>query len=153
MQFRKTLLLSAVMMLSLSVFGQEVEPRLEQRLGKSKIMEIYNYRYSYYHFLTYELDHGFQVLSKKEISKDLKKSANDISVIKTGTNGNQFDILLLESKKQDFLAFDVNRKLDEDVVFKLDDGRYLVIFSKKKIARMYKDIHGEGKRTKPSKKK
>ena len=61
-------------------------------------------------------------------------------------------LILLESKKQDFLSFDVNRQLDRDVVYKLEDGRYLVVFSKKKIAQLYKEKFGEGKRLKPSKK-
>lgn len=152
MQLGKTLLLSAVMLFTISVFGQDIEPRLEQRFGKSKIMEIYNYQYSYYHFLTYEIDYGYEILSKKDISKDMKKSALDISAVKLGTNGAQFDVALLESKKQDFLAFEVNRELDQDVVYKLEDGRYLVVLSKKNIAKKYKEIFGEGKRTKPSKK-
>lgn len=139
-------------MLSALAYTQDVEPRLEQRMGQSKIMEIYNYRYSYYHFLTFEIDNGYQILSKKEISKDLKKDSKNIADVKSGTNGDQFDITLLESKKQDFLSFDVNRQLDRDVVYKLEDGRYLVVFSKKKIAQLYKEKFGEGKRLKPSKK-
>jgi hypothetical protein len=152
MKVIKTLILLAVLSISSFSSAQDLEPRLLNRMGSNEIEKIYLYRYDYYHFLMFELDNGYTIKTKKELSKDQVKKAKSIDEVNSLTGGQPLTMDAVKMEIFDFLSYSFEREMDDDVIYKLEKDSYVIVYSKQNLAAMYKSKFGTQKRTTPVKK-
>jgi hypothetical protein len=148
----KTLTLLALLAISTVSIGQDVESRLVDRIGEDKIEKIYSFRYDYYHFLVYEIDAGYVLKSKAELSKDQRSAAKSVEGVVSTKDNTPFTQELINNEKFDFLTFSFERDMKNDLIYKLSNDQYMIIYSKQNIAKMYKATFGSEKRKAPAKK-
>jgi len=96
-----------------------IDVRLKYNFGE-RITNIHENQKTYYDFLVWELNYGFEIV---EINKFENTQFLKIDDIET-KSGQKFNSNLLENKKQfNFLAFNFVRQKNEPVFYDLEDGR------------------------------
>lgn len=152
MNIRKTITLLALLAISTVSFSQKLESRLIDRMGEKNIEKIHSFRYDYYHFLIYELNAGYELKSKTELTKEQRIAAENIDGIKSIKENTPLSEDIVKNDGFDFLSYTFQRDMNNDKVYKLSNDSYILIYSKQNISAMYKAKYGTQKRTTPSKK-
>lgn len=103
----KKLVILTGFLISLSVsFSQEIDSRILKNKGK-EAEKIYQYNKNSYNYLLFELDHSYEVVPKKSLSKeqrnlikkDVHLTASDVATIGT-SNFNFYDLGIKLSKSE-----------------------------------------------------
>ena len=115
----KKLVILAGFLLSVSVsFSQEIDSRILKNKGK-EAEKMYEYNKNSYNYLLFELDHSYEIVSKKSLSKEqrnaLKKDIHltEAAIANMGTpNFNFYDLgIKLSKSERQYVQIDKERVL------------------------------------------
>lgn len=139
MKMKKVALMLFLVFSATALYAQKLDQDLLNRFGESELTKIYNGRYEYYHYLMFEKTNGFEKIDKKALSKEQKKSAQEL------------DITLAQLQAGEVYFFtQVNQELAKENYYRLSDGNYIIVFSKREMSKKYYAKYGHVKPSKPN---
>ncbi len=115
----KKLIILAGFLISVSVsFSQTIDSRILKNKGK-EAEKMYEYNKNSYNYLLFELDHSYEIVSKKTLSKEQRNAIRkdihltDSDIINIGTpNFNFYDLgIKLSKSERQYVQVDKERVL------------------------------------------
>jgi len=135
---KKTFLILTLVITNL-IFSQsktDFDPRIVENKGE-QVTHIYQNQQDYYQFLLFELDNGYQVVSKNTLAKEQRKELKSIKGIQS-KSGEKFTVNQLENPATfNFMKYNFIREKDNHTYYDLNNGNVLVIFSQMHIKREF----------------
>jgi len=109
-----------------TVSAQGIDPRVRQNYGE-KGLSAYKYNTFSYNYMVFELDNGYQVVQKSDLSKDEKKQ-----ILNTLTWTPE-QIASLGTQEFNFVAMGLKLQSATKQYFTIDENRVLVLLPIREI--------------------
>ncbi len=122
--------LSVMLLLSTATFttisAQDIDPRVRLNYGE-KGLSAYKYNTFSYNYMVFELDNGYKVVQKSDLSKDEKK------LIQNTLAWTPEQISSLGTTEFNFVAMGLKLQSAEKQYFKIDEDRVLMLLPIREI--------------------
>lgn len=129
-RFFLTTLLSCF--LTIFTFGQEIDPRLLSNKGQLA-ESAYKFNKNAYNYMLFELDHGYQVVEKKSLSKQERQLIRKLPE----NNSSATQLNLLGTTNFNFVALGIALKSQEKQFFLLGENNVLVLLPIAEITQLF----------------
>jgi hypothetical protein len=118
--------------LSTSVFSQEIDERLVKNKGE-QAQSAFKYNTNAYNYMLFELDFGYQVVSKKELTKDERKLVQTLPDL----TGITEQIAVIGTDKFNYSTLGVSLKSKEKQYFQLPNNKILILLPIAEITQLF----------------
>ncbi|WP_343747225.1 hypothetical protein [Fluviicola sp.] len=127
----KTVLILAGLLITTTIsFSQEIDSRILKNKGK-EAEKIYEYNQNAYNYLVFELDHSYEIVSRKSLTREQLKQ------IKTEIQLSDSDINNLGTSSFNFYDLGIKLSKSERQYVRLDKDRVLVFYAIPEITRAF----------------
>lgn len=123
--FLTVLLLISTAMYS-AVYAQDIDPRVRQNYGERGI-SAYEYNKYSYNYMVFELDNGYKVVQKSDLSKEEKK------LVQHSLMWTPEQITSLGTQQFNFVAMGLKLQSAAKQYYSIDDTRVLVLLPIREI--------------------
>lgn len=127
----KKLIILTGFLISVSVsFSQTIDSRILKNKGK-EAEKMYEYNKNSYNYLLFELDHSYEIVPKKSLSKEQR------NVIKKDVHLTDADILNLGTSNFNFYDLGIKLSKSERQYVQIDKDRVLVFYAIPEITKAF----------------
>lgn len=127
----KKLLILAGFLISTSVsFSQEIDQRILKNKGK-EAEKMYEYNKNSYNYLLFELDHSYEIVSKKSLTKEQRNA------IKKDIHLTEADIANMGTSNFNFYDLGIKLSKSERQYVQIDKERVLVFYAIPEITKAF----------------
>lgn len=127
----KKLIILAGFLISVSVsFSQTIDSRILKNKGK-EAEKMYEYNKNSYNYLLFELDHSYEIVPKKSLSKEQR------NLIKKDVYLTDADILNLGTSNFNFYDLGIKLSKSERQYVQIDKERVLVFYAIPEITKAF----------------
>ncbi len=120
------------LVLSTSIFSQEIDERLVKNKGE-QAQSAFKYNTNAYNYLLFELDFGYQVVSKKELTKDERKLVQTLPDL----TGITEQLAVIGTDKFNYCTLGVSLKSKEKQYFQLPNNEILILLPIAEITQLF----------------
>lgn len=127
----KKLIILAGFLISVSVsFSQTIDSRILKNKGK-EAEKMYEYNKNSYNYLLFELDHSYEIVSKKTLSKEQRNA------IRKDIHLTDSDILTIGTSDFNFYDLGIKLSKSERQYIQVDKERVLVFYTIPEITKAF----------------
>ena len=121
-----------ILSFSTSLLSQEIDERLVKNKGELAY-SAFKYNTNAYNYLVFELDFGYQVVAKKELSKEERVLIQSLPV----SSNISEQLSVIGSDKFNYCALGVSLKSKEKQYFQLPNNEILVLLPITEITQLF----------------
>lgn len=127
----KKLIILAGFLISVSVsFSQTIDSRILKNKGK-EAEKMYEYNKNSYNYLLFELDHSYEIVSKKTLSKEQRNT------IRKDIHLTESDIVTIGTSNFNFYNLGIKLSKSERQYVQMDKERVLVFYAIPEITKAF----------------
>jgi hypothetical protein len=128
---KKLLISAGFFLISVSVsFSQDIDSRILKNKGK-EAEKMYEYNKNSYNYLLFELDHSYEIVSKKSLSKEQRNA------IKKDIKMTEADAANIGTANFNFYDFGIKLSKSERQYVQIDKERVLVFYAIPEITKAF----------------
>lgn len=127
---KKAFILTGFLISTVISFSQEIDPRILKNKGK-EAEKIYEFNKNAYNYMLFELDHSYEIVSRKSLTKEQVKQ------IKSGIQLSEPDKNNLGTGSFNFYDLGIKLSKSERQYVSLDKDRVLVFYAIPEITKAF----------------
>jgi hypothetical protein len=127
---KKLIILTGFLISTTFSFSQEIDSRILKNKGK-EAEKMYEYNKNSYNYLLFELDHSYEIVSKKNLSKEQRNA------IKKDIPFTDSEKLTIGTSNFNFYDFGIKLSKSERQYVQLDKERVLVFYAIPEITKSF----------------